>query len=373
MTSTNKMPISADQPEECWTVYPEPTDEEIALVTRSGLFDEDWYRATYLLGRTAVMPPLVHFLRYGPRKGYKPNPHFDPRKYLAQTPEAQDCGVNPLLHYCRFISAFKTHVVSDKSGRFAETALQSIWSQISDVMVGDTTLKFHRMNAVTAYRIDSFFEKEPETIDWINSFSKGAVFWDIGANIGLYSVYAQKVSHAKVYAFEPSVFNLELLARHAAINSGQTSEKISIIPICLSDATKFGEFELSYMTHGEACSTFDEGYDHHGNALQKCFGYTMPGITADAMVKLYNLEIPDYIKIDVDGTEHLILAGMKNILSSKKVKSVLVETTFDFNKHATMIESILKEAGFSLTVRTHAEFYDSSPYRDTYNCIWNRQ
>jgi len=374
MTPINNTPASTDQANEYWPVFPEPTDEEVLLVTQSGLFDEKWYRENYLMGRTEVMPPLIHFMRYGLRKGYKPNPHFDPRQYLTENPEAMRAGINPLLHYCIFMSAFKRQLGSNQNGRISEAALDSIWSQISTVMVGDIALKFHRINAVTAYRIDSFFEKEPETIDWLNTFADNAVFWDVGANIGLYSIYAQKIHHAKVYAFEPSVFNLELLARHAAINTlHQTDNKISIVPVCLSDSTKFGEFELSYMTHGEACSTFAEGYDHHGNTLQKCFGYTMPGITADALIELYNLEIPDYIKIDVDGTEHLILSGMKKTLANSKVKSVLVETSFDFNEHASMINEVLKNCGFTLAVRAHADFYDASPYRNTYNCIWNRQ
>ena len=43
-------------------VYACPTDQELRLVEESGLFDEAWYRRCYLLGRTATMPPLVHFL-----------------------------------------------------------------------------------------------------------------------------------------------------------------------------------------------------------------------------------------------------------------------------------------------------------------------
>lgn len=357
-----------------WPVFPEPTEEEVSLITQSGLFDEKWYRKNYLMGRAEILPPLIHFMRYGLCKGYKPNPHFDPRQYWTDNPEARQAGINPLLHYCIFMSTFKNQLSSNQNGRTLEAALETIWSQLSTVMVGNIALKFHRINSVTAYRIDSFYEKEPETINWINSFADKTVFWDIGANIGLYSIYAQIIHQTKVYAFEPSVFNLELLARHAAINSDhQTDNKITIIPVCLSNITKFEEFELSSMMHGEACSTFAEGYDQHGNTLQKCFGYIMPGITADALVELYNMEIPDYIKIDVDGTEHLVLSGMKKILTNAKVKSVLVETSFDFVEHASMINKILNDCGFTLAVRAHADFYDTSPYKNTYNCIWNRQ
>ena len=52
-----------------------------------------------------------------------------------------------------------------------------------------TNLKFYCPNRVNKFRIESFFTKEPETLDWINSFKNNSVFFDIGANIGLYSCY----------------------------------------------------------------------------------------------------------------------------------------------------------------------------------------
>lgn len=42
----------------------------------------------------------------------------------------------------------------------------------------------------TAYRGKNFYTKEPETVAWINSFNKKNTFFDIGANIGIYSLYA---------------------------------------------------------------------------------------------------------------------------------------------------------------------------------------
>ena len=40
--------------------------------------------------------------------------------------------------------------------------------------------------------------------------------------------------------------------------------------------------------------------------------------------------IPDYIKIDVDGIEHLILEGGKETLKNKKIKSILIEINENF-------------------------------------------
>ena len=74
-------------------------------------------------------------------------------------------------------------------------------------------LTFAEPNDINNYRIGTFSTKEPETLEWIDEIPQGSVLWDIGANIGLYTCYAAKARGCRVFAFEPSVFNLELLAR----------------------------------------------------------------------------------------------------------------------------------------------------------------
>jgi hypothetical protein len=53
-------------------------------------------------------------------------------------------------------------------------------------------LFFFCKNYLIKYRIDTLQSKEPETIEWIENFNKDDIFFDIGANIGLYSCYAAK-------------------------------------------------------------------------------------------------------------------------------------------------------------------------------------
>jgi len=50
------------------------------------------------------------------------------------------------------------------------------------------------INNESGWRFKTLFEKEPETIDWINSFRKEDVFWDIGANVGIYSIWAVELT-----------------------------------------------------------------------------------------------------------------------------------------------------------------------------------
>ena len=56
--------------------------------------------------------------------------------------------------------------------------------------VNNLNLKFYVTNYLLKYRVDTFFEKEPQTIQWIDSFKKNKIFYDIGSNLGLYTCYA---------------------------------------------------------------------------------------------------------------------------------------------------------------------------------------
>ena len=75
-------------------------------------------------------------------------------------------------------------------------------------------LIFFSPNFLIDLLIRDFFKKEPETLDWIDNFKKEKkiIFWDIGSNIGLYSIYAaSNYENIEVISFEPSTSNLRIL------------------------------------------------------------------------------------------------------------------------------------------------------------------
>ena len=62
-------------------------------------------------------------------------------------------------------------------------------------------LFFFVPNDLTQFRANTFFTKEPDTLNWIDSFKKNSVFWDVGSNIGLYSCYAAKKKKLRCFCF----------------------------------------------------------------------------------------------------------------------------------------------------------------------------
>jgi FkbM family methyltransferase len=223
-------------------------------------------------------------------------------------------------------------------------------------------------NALNRYRVDSFSTKEPETLEWIESMPQDSILWDIGANVGLYSCYAAKRRGCRVFAFEPSVFNLELLARNLFING--LTERVTIVPLPLSDSLVISRLNMTSTEWGGAMSTFAQSYGHDGETMQTVFEYPTIGLSMVDAVELLKIPQPDYIKMDVDGIEHLILKGGMPILA--KTKGILIEINDKFDTQASEASSCLQAAGFSLKEKRHADYFDTvtTAAKHTFNQIW---
>lgn len=241
-------------------------------------------------------------------------------------------------------------------------------NQKQQIIHSGVGLTFSIPNALTKYRADSFSTKEPETLEWIDRIPNDAVLWDIGANVGIYSCYAAKCRGCKVFSFEPSVFNLEILARNIFLND--LTDLVTIVPLPLSDALATSKLNMTSTDWGGALSTFHQDYGHDGLVMQTIFKIPTIGISMIDAVERFDIPQPDFIKMDVDGIEHLILKGGLPILF--KARGVLIEINDKFTAQANEANSLLKEAGFSLSEKRHADYFDTVTYaaKHTYNQIW---
>ena len=254
-----------------------------------------------------------------------------------------------------------------KTGRYIETLLlEQAMKHTRRVVHDNTEMMFVCPNPLTRWRADTFSEKEPETLSWIDGMTRKSIFWDVGANMGLYSIYAAKRRNLRVFSFEPSIFNLELLGRNISLNA--LSQKITIVPVALSDQTKPNLMKHSQTTWGGALSSFGVTFDDSGNLYKSIIEYDTLGFTADYLVYQGLVAQPDYIKIDVDGIEHLILSGARNILMS--AKSLLVEINDNFSEQAEITEGILRGAGFSLEEKRQSPLISKHEDKLIFNQIW---
>lgn len=247
------------------------------------------------------------------------------------------------------------------------------------IKILEKDIKFFTPNYITNFLIDEFYTKEPETLEWINSFKKNEnkiIYWDIGANIGLYSIYAAlKHEDIEVVSFEPSTSNLRVLSRNISIN--KLEEKIKINQFPLSNVeNKYLTFKEDKFMEGVALHSWGENYNFEGKPFNTKNNYKIYGTTINYLLDNNILEIPNYIKIDVDGIEHLILQGGSKYLKKPKIKSLSIELNENFTQQLESVLKIMKENNFNLKQKKRAEsfgYYKDAKLMKIYNYVFERE
>jgi len=210
---------------------------------------------------------------------------------------------------------------------------------------GQNPISFFTPNKVTFWRVETLFTKEPATISWLNRLKPGMVLLDVGANVGMYSILAAKANGATVYAFEPESQNFSLLTKNIYLN--QLEKLVTPYCIALSDTVKLDRLYLSEFKWdgGSSCHSFgaEVGFDleHRTSAVtQGCAAWTI-----DEAVSGGAIEVPDFVKIDVDGFEHKVVQGALQTLQNRKVRSLCVEINTNLKEHRELVE-FLQSMGF---------------------------
>lgn len=195
----------------------------------------------------------------------------------------------------------------------------------------------------TKWRVDSLFEKEPCTIQWIAAFPPGAVLVDIGANVGMYTIWAAKTRGMTVYAFEPESQNYALLNRNIVING--LADRVKAYCVALSDQRSYSELHLSNFEVGGSCHSLGERVDFAHRPMSPAFSQGCIADRLDDLVAAGVVPVPGYIKIDVDGFEPKVVAGARRTIADRSVRSLLIEINQNLADHMQMVAE-LETLGF---------------------------
>ena len=238
-------------------------------------------------------------------------------------------------------------------------------------------VSFFVPNFLTKWRVETFFSKEPETLEWIDNFKNEArkkiIFWDIGGNIGLYSIYAAiKYRNIDITTFEPSSSNLQTLSRNISINNLNEKIKICQLPLTEKKNNSFLMMRESSLEEGGALNVFGENFDYEGNKFTEKNSYKIYGTSINYLLDNKILETPDYIKIDVDGIEHLILRGFDKHLHNSKIKSLSIEINENFIEQHSKILNIMKINNFKILHKKHNDklFDKNSKFSKIFNYVF---
>ena len=207
---------------------------------------------------------------------------------------------------------------------------------MSEIKYKDKVIKIYSDNDYVGNsldkRISSYKEDEPQTLDWIESFKDNSVFYDIGSNIGGFSFIASMIhKNIRVFSFEPNTLNY--YSQHKTCIKNKI-ENVFPMNLAVNNTDEFNYFHYEWQA-GELGSKGSFGTElkdqmkksDYSNPFKRriSFSGATIGLSLDSLVYDFGLDIPNYIKIDVDGNDLLVLEGAKKLLYEDDVKEIFVE------------------------------------------------
>lgn len=219
---------------------------------------------------------------------------------------------------------------------------QALLEERFEVATPRGPLSFLLLGRGTAIRARSVLTKQPATIEWIDSFRPGSVFWDVGANVGVYALYAAMRHDTRVIAFEPAAVNYFLLAANCEAN--RLDSRIDCLLVGLGREKALGRLAVSQFSPAESFS-FREKHEGSPDTRQAALLLSM-----DQLVAEFGVPCPNYVKIDVPGLTEEIIEGGRQTLSQMEVRELHIEMR-ERSERGQRILQMLGNLGFEIVAR----------------------
>ncbi len=213
-------------------------------------------------------------------------------------------------------------------------------------------------------------KKEPETVSWIErELTEEAVFYDVGANVGTYTLIAAAYwgQSVRVVAIEPSAINFSRLLMNLKIN--RCAERVIPLPVALARRTGLESFHYANLEAGGALHTLGSPSDLSARGLRPALSVPTLAFDLDTLIQQFHLPEPTHLKVDVDGQELDVLEGAQRVLPG--VRGLLVE--LEEGKGDSQVRRFLSERGFRETASYPYRYGHLQPeYRRVANVIFQR-
>jgi FkbM family methyltransferase len=201
--------------------------------------------------------------------------------------------------------------------------------------------------------------KEPWTVRWIeNRVKPGDVVYDIGANVGAYSLIAAHhvAPSGRVIAIEPAYSTFAHLCDNIVLNG--LSDIVVPVPLSIGPATGTTRFHYNSLAPGHARHSLNDEAPAMRDDRKVRASLHALSMTLDDLVAAFGLPTPHYMKVDVDGTELDVLRGAERLLASPTLKSVIIEVE---NVHTDDTVGLFARFGFGVSERHQRTAEDGMP------------
>jgi FkbM family methyltransferase len=186
--------------------------------------------------------------------------------------------------------------------------------------------------------------REPETLAWIDSFVTPCVLWDIGANVGTYSLYAALRPDVSVVSFEPSAGSYNALCEN--IHANGRHDRIKAYCVALNDRTTLATLNMEDINAGGFPNAFGAEQNADGQLVKTSYRQGAVGFSIDDFRAFFSLPAPNYLKLDIDGIEDKVLAGGVNTIADPALRGIMIEMTKASSKRNEATRAALAKAGF---------------------------
>ena len=234
---------------------------------------------------------------------------------------------------------------------------------------GREVFRLRDFGQVTRMRASTFETKEPETLSWIEGFSSGDTLLDVGANIGVFSLYAASRG-CEVVAVEPDALNFALLNENIRLNSATHLMRVTAYPLALHNALSVSQLNVTSGEWGSALSSFDRAVDYKGSSFTPLHSQGSIGMSLDEFVDMLGFQ-PSHLKVDVDGNELFVLQGARSTLGGPKLRSLLIELDERRTDYRECLR-LLTHSGFKLVEKTQGAAVSTGVFAGSYNHIFQR-
>lgn len=205
------------------------------------------------------------------------------------------------------------------------TALVNEIDLIAEVNTNKGPLYIKCNSETVRIRAREMLRREPDTLTWIEQFSPDDIFWDVGSNVGVFTLYASVVASTKVVAFDPLPQNYETLCQNIFINDLENK----VMPFCvaITDETVIDSLHVTQPgnTAGGANCTFGEEVDNYGRILETLKRHPTIGYSIDNFLDTFDVPRPNHIKIDIDGIQEKVILGATETLKDLRLKTIMIE------------------------------------------------
>lgn len=195
----------------------------------------------------------------------------------------------------------------------------------------------YRVTPIETFNFLDYEKNDSKMIE--NLFSDGDTFFDIGANIGWYSIniaFANRKS--RIYSFEPIPHTYNYIKKNLSLNS---TPNISTYNFGLSN--KAGIFDFYYYSSGSGNASLENLSGRNDVQVVRCELKTLDSFILEEKTKV------DFIKCDVEGAELLVFEGASNVIDRDKpviFSEILRKWTKKFNYDPNQIFSFLHQKGY---------------------------